>query len=374
MRLEGTSLTPAEQALAEEVRDFIRAELTPGSYELGLGMPGAVDREFSRKLGARGWIGMSLPPEYGGGRSAVERLIVTEELLSVGAPVAYHWMGDRQHGPNIAANGTQEQKDSLLPGIVSGELSFAIGMSEPGAGSDLANLRSRAVREGDGWRVHGTKVWTTGAHYATHIIALLRTSDDRHGGLTQFIVERDLPGLTITPIPFIDGTADFCELFFDGVLIPDSMRLGEVGAGWGQNTAELALERGGVDRWISLMPVLRHWAAGGWGPLNESALGDLAKITTRMWGLRNMSLSIARMVDEGKSPSTEAALTKEMATRFEQDCVQLVTEHFGRAPEPTSADPFEALLAQAVLVSPSWTIRGGTNEILRNIVSKGLGL
>src|SRR5699024_1160102 len=112
------------------------------------------------------------------------------------------------------------------------------------------------------------------------------------------------------PIPFIDGTADFCELFFDDVHIPDSMRLGEVGAGWGQNTAELALERGGVDRWISLLPVLRHWASGAWGPLGPSAIEDLGFITARLSCLRNMSLSIARMVDEGNSPSTEAALTK----------------------------------------------------------------
>lgn len=374
MRLDPTTLTASEQALQEEVRDFLRQELPPGSYVLGLGMTGACDPAFSRKLGARGWLGMSLPAEYGGGRSAVERLIVTEELLAVGAPVAYHWIGDRQHGPNIAANGTPEQKQTLLPGIVSGELSFSIGMSEPDSGSDLASVSTRARPVDGGWLVTGAKVWTTGADQATHILTLLRTSDDRHSGLTQFIVERNLPGLTVTPIVFIDGTSDFCEVVFDDVFIPDEMRLGAVGAGWGQNTAELALERGGVDRWISMMPVLAHWAAGGWGPLDNHARADLGALTARMWGLRGMSLSIARMVDQGKSPSIEAALTKEMATRFEQDCVEIVSWHFGRAPQPTSADPYEALLARAVLVSPAWSIRGGTLEILRNIVSKGVGL
>ncbi len=373
MRLDASDLTESELELQQEVRGFLRERLPAGSYPLGMGMTGAVDPEFSKDLGSRGWLGMALPTEYGGGgRTAVERLVVVEELLAVGAPVGYHWIGDRQSGPNIAANGTEEQKRALLPGIASGELSFAIGMSEPDSGSDLASLRTRAVQEGDVWRVNGTKIWTTTAYTATHILALFRTSDDRHQGLTQFIVERDLPGLTVSPIPFIDGTRDFCELSFEDALIPDSMRLGEVGAGWGQNTAELALERGGVDRWMSMMPVLEHWAKSGWGPLSPRAQEDAGLITARCWAFRGISLAIARMVDAGRSPSTEAALAKEMATRFEQDCVEIVTRHFGRTPDLASDDPFESLLARAILVSPSWSIRGGTVEILRNIVSKGL--
>lgn len=373
MHLDATDLSESELRLQQEVREFLAERLPPGSYDVGLGMTGASDPQFSRDLGARGWLGMSLPPEFGGGgRTAVERLVVVEELLAVGAPVAYHWIGDRQSGPNIAANGTEEQKRALLPGIASGELSFSIGMSEPDSGSDLASLRTRAERVPGGWRVNGTKIWTTGAAQATHILALFRTSDDRHHGLTQFIVERDLDGLTVSPIPFIDGTREFCELAFEDVFIPDEMVLGEVGAGWGQNTAELALERGGVDRWMSLMAVLDHWAGGGWGPLGAAATADAGQITARCWAFRGVSLAIARMVDAGKSPSIEAALAKEMATRFEQDCVEIVTRHYGRTPDLTSDDPYESLLARAILVSPSWSIRGGTVEVLRNIVSKGL--
>lgn len=373
MRLQPTDLTPQELALQAEVRDFLAERLPPGSYPIGLGMTGAVDPDFSRDLGSKGWLGMALPREYGGGgRSAVERLVVVEELLALGAPVGYHWIGDRQSGPNIAANGTHEQKASLLPGIASGELSFAIGMSEPDSGSDLASLRTRAKAVDDGWLVNGTKIWTTGAYTATHILALFRTSDDRHSGLTQFIVERDLRGLTVSPIPFIDGTREFCELAFEDALIPDGMRLGEVGAGWGQNTAELALERGGVDRWMSLMPVLEHWCAQKFGPLTVAAQEDLGSVTARCWAFRGISLAIARMVDGGRSPSTEAALAKEMATRFEQDCVEIVTRHYGRTPDLHSDDPYESLLARAILVSPSWSIRGGTTEILRTIVAKGL--
>lgn len=373
MSLQATELTEAELQLQAEVREFIATRLPSGSYPLGLGMTGAVDPEFSRDLGSRGWLGMSLPREYGGhSRSAVERLVVVEELLAVGAPVGYHWIADRQSGPNIAQNGTEEQKRALLPGIASGEFSFAIGMSEPDSGSDLASLRTRAQQVEGGWRVSGSKVWTTGAYTATHILALFRTSDERHGGLTQFIVDRHTPGLTVSPIPFIDGTHEFCELSFDDVFISDSMRLGEIGAGWGQNKAELALERGGVDRWMSLFPVLEHWAAEHWGKLSSAERSDLGSITARAWAFRGLSLAIARMVDAGESPSVEAALAKEMATTFEQDCVEIATRHYGRTPYLDSDDPWESLLARAILVSPSWSIRGGTVEILRNIVAKEL--
>ncbi|WP_106849121.1 acyl-CoA dehydrogenase family protein [Blastococcus sp. Marseille-P5729] len=373
MRLEATELTDDELALQRQVRDWLRERLPEGSYALGLGMSGEVDPEFSKDLGSQGWLGMALPKEYGGhGRTAVERLIVVEELLAVGAPVGYHWVGDRQSGPSIAKHGTEEQKREILPGIVSGELSFAIGMSEPDSGSDLASLRTRATRDGDGWRVNGAKIWTSGAYESTHILALFRTSEDKHQGLTQFVVPRDTEGLTIHKIPFIDGTRHFCEMHFDDMFLPDSARMGEVGGGWGQNTAELVLERGGVDRWMSVMPILENWAKSRTIEGDTAAEADLGAIAARCWAFRGLSLSVARMVDEGKTPVTEAALIKEMATRFEQECTDIVARHYGRTPDLHSDDPYESLLARAILVSPSWSIRGGTNEILRTVISKGL--
>jgi alkylation response protein AidB-like acyl-CoA dehydrogenase len=373
MRLDPTELSEDEQALREEVRAFLAARLPAGSYPLGLGMGGDIDPQFSLDLGAKGWLGMALPKEYGGGgRSAVDRLVVVEELLAVGAPVGYHWVADRQSGPNIAAHGTAEQKRYFLPRIARGELCFAIGMSEPDSGSDLASVRARATPADGGWMVNGRKIWTTAAYVATHILGLFRTSGDRYGGLTQFIVDPKSEGLTISRIPFIDGTQEFCEVAFEDVFVPDGMRLGAVGAGWGQNTAELALERGGVDRWMSLMPVLEHWAANVSGRVPGWAQADLGSITARCWAFHGMSLAIARMVDQGLSPTMEAALAKEMATRFEQECIEIVTCHYGRTPQLTSPDPYESLLARAILTGPSWTIRGGTTEILRNIIAKGL--
>ncbi|MDQ4110201.1 MAG: acyl-CoA dehydrogenase family protein [Actinomycetota bacterium] len=373
MRLDATELTADERVLQQDVHDWLDERLPLGKYEPGLGMAGAIDPDFSRDLGARGWLGMSLPTEYGGhGRTAVDRLVVVEALLARGAPVGYHWIGDRQMGPGIVANGTEQLKKELLPGIASGELSFSIGMSEPDAGSDLASVRTRADRADGGWLVNGAKIWTTNAHAATHILALFRTSDDRHGGLTQFVVDRHAPGLTVSPIEFIDGSRDFCELSFVDVFVPDERRLGEVGAGWSQNTSELALERGGVDRWMSTMSLLEQWAHREQGNVGSRADADLGRILARCWALRGMSLAVARMVDDGQSPVTEAALVKEMATRFEQECVDIMVRHLGHPPRPDAEDSYERLLSTAVQVAPSWTIRGGTTEILRSVISKGL--
>jgi alkylation response protein AidB-like acyl-CoA dehydrogenase len=372
MTLAPTKLTDAEQLLQREVREFLDQRLPVGSYEPSLGMPGISDPEFSRDLGARGWLGMAISKEYGGGgRTAVERLIVVEELLARGAPVSYHWVADRQSGPIIQRYGSNEQKREYLPRIARGELSFSIGMSEPDAGSDLASLRSRAERIDGGWLINGTKIWTSGAAEATHILGLFRTSEHKHAGLTQFIVACDTPGVTISPIPFVDGSQHFCEVAFNDVMISNAYRLGEVGDGWKQNTSELVLERGGVDRWMSLFPIIEKWAPTA-PSLGTAAQADLGLLTARFWGLRGLCLSLARLVDTGNSPVIEAAMVKEMATRFEQDCVEMVVRHLGRAPDLTSADPYESLLARAVLVSPSWSIRGGTSEILRTVIAKGL--
>lgn len=373
MKLVPTTLTAEERALQADVRSYLDHRLRPGTYQLGLGMAGDVDPEFSRDLGSQGWIGMALPTEYGGGgRTAVERQIVVEELLTRGAPVGYHWTADRQSGLNILHNGTEVQRRELLPGIARGELSFAIGMSEPDAGSDLASVRARAVMKADTWHVDGTKIWTSGAATATHLLCLFRTSEGRHDGLTQFIVPQDTPGMTISPIPFIDGTRHFCEVAFEDVHLPDSARLGNVGAGWGQNTSELALERGGVDRWMSMMPLLEHWAKSEGVLDSVPAQIDLGRILARLWVYRGMSLSIARLVDDGHFPVVEAALVKEMGTQFEQESLNLVRRHYGRTPSLASSDPWEVLLSQAILVGPSWTLRGGTTEILRSVISKGL--
>jgi alkylation response protein AidB-like acyl-CoA dehydrogenase len=374
MRFPRTHLTEAERRLQAEVRQFLADELPIATFRPGLGMSGARDPEFSRKLGQRGWLGMSLPAAYGGGdRSLVERFVVVEELLRWGAPVGYHWVADRQSGPTINRFGTAEQKQRFLPAICRGELSFAIGMSEPDSGSDLSSLRTSATRVDGGWLLNGTKVWTSGARTCDWLIVLARTSKEerQQAGLTQFLVDRRSDGLTVRPIQFIDGTADFNELSLRDLPVPDELVLGTVGNGWSQNTAELAFERGGPDRLLSTFGLLQRWvAAGVEDPVAREWLGATM---ARYRVLRELSLSIARMADSGRSPVTEAALVKEMATRFEQDVTAGITDHYGQSGSLTATTEFDQMLARATLTGPSFTIRGGTTEILRTVVARDLG-
>jgi len=373
-----SELTAAEQSLRSEVIDFLGAELPRGSFVPGLGMNAAKDPAFSRKLGERGWLGMALPVAYGGhDRSAVDRFIVVEQLLRWGAPVGHHWVADRQSGPVIAKFGTDEQKQRFLPGICRGELSFCIGMSEPDSGSDLASISSKATREGDGWVLDGRKIWTTAAHENDWIIVLCRTTprdevDDKRQGLSQLIVDLKGPGITATPVPFIDGTADFCEVVFDGVFVPDSLVLGEIGQGWSQNTSELAYERGGPDRWLSTYLLVEELLRRDHDGRSDSLLDVLGQAVANYWVLHQLSLSVARSIDEGGAPAIESALVKEMGTRFEQDVVTAVLAHLDEAPNLADESVFGRLLVSAALTQPSFTIRGGTNEVLRSVAAKGL--
>ena len=379
MRFEMTEFTDAERALQGEVRSFLAEELPRGSFTPGLGMNGAKDPAFSAKLGQRGWLGMALPTRYGGhDRSAVDRMIVTEELLRWGAPVGHHWVADRQTGPVIARFGTETLKERFLPAICRGEVSFSIGMSEPDSGSDLASLSTRAVRDGDGWVVVGRKIWTTSAHLNDWFVVLCRTSPveetgDKRLGLSQLIVDLHSPGVEITPIPFIDGSADFCEVVLDEVFVPDDLVLGEIGAGWAQNTSELAFERGGPERWLSTFLIVEEFLRGHQGGTISDDLADLLGTGTAMyWVFHNLTLSIARTIDAGGSPSLEASLMKEMGTRFEQDILNAVLAVVDFEPGLPARSVFEQLLVTATQTAPSVTIRGGTNEILRSVAAKGL--
>lgn len=376
---EATHLTESERALQSDVRRFLADELPRRTHMPGLGMNGAKDPEFSAKLAKRGWVGMALPKQYGGhDRTAVDRFIVVEELLRWGAPVGHHWVADRQTGAVLARYGTEAQKQRFLPAIASGELSFSIGMSEPDSGSDLASVSTRATRDGQGWVIEGRKIWTTHADVNDWMIALCRTAPvedtgDKRKGLTQLMVDLRSPGVHATPIPFIDGTADFCEVVLDEVFVPEDLVVGEVGGAWGQNTSELAFERGGPDRWLSTYLVveelLREHEAGG---VPDDVADLVADAAARYWILHNLSLSVARSIDRGGAPSIEAALVKEMGTRFEQDVLNAVLALVDTEPRLPARSLFERLLVSATLTAPSFTIRGGTSEILRSVAAKGL--
>lgn len=378
MSFAPTVLSPSELELQADVRTFLARELPPGSYERALGMGAGKDKEFSKKLAAEGWLGMALPKQYGGhDRTAVDRFIVVEELLRHGAPIGYHWVADRQTGSIINKFGTEAQRERFLPQICRGELGFSIGMSEPDSGSDLASVATRATREDGGWLLNGTKIWTSGAHENDFFVVLCRSEalaeGNKHSGLSQFLVDLKSPGLEINGIPFLDGSAGFNEVVMTDVFVPDELVLGEIGMGWAQNTSELAYERGGPDRWLSTFGIVEEFLRlHADTSLGERAIDTLGSITARYWGLRNMSLAVARMIDEGGSPSIESALVKEMGTRFDQDVTERVLELIDLEPSPEAATLFERIVSAAILTGPSFTIRGGTIEILRSVASKGL--
>lgn len=372
-----TRFTDAELALRREVREFVREEFPPGEYRPNLGF-GGYSPEFSRRLAARGWVGMAIPREYGGrGRTTVERFIVVEELLRAGAPVGAHWVADRQSAPVILAFGTAEQRKRFLPAISAGECYFSIGMSEPDSGSDLASVRTAAERVPDGWRLRGRKIWTSNAHVNHYAIVLCRTSpleSDRHAGLSQFIVDLHAPGVVVRPLYLIDGSHHFNELELDDVLVPDDMVLGEIGAGWRQVTSELTFERAGPDRYLSTFPLLERYLAergADTGPATAERLGALG---ARLWTIRQLGLAVARAVDGGAAPAVQAALVKDLGTTFEQEVVRVIGDLVESEPSPDSTSLLLSLLAEAVLNAPAFTIRGGTTEVLRMIAARGLGV
>ncbi|MEV0666508.1 acyl-CoA dehydrogenase family protein [Actinomadura luteofluorescens] len=366
------TLPPETAELRARVREFLAG--TPFSARCDSWLTGA-DPAFSRLLGERGWLGMTLPERYGGhGRSPLERFVVIEELLAAGAPVGAHWIADRQTGPSILAHGTEEQKARFLPAIARGECFFAIGMSEPDSGSDLASVRTRADRDGGGWRLHGAKVWTSGAHLAHAILVLARSaprSQDRHAGLSQFIVPLPDDRVTVRPIRGLSGEHHFNEVVLDGVFVPDALVLGRAGDGWRQVTAELAYERSGPERLLSTFMLVRLLHGRAAGPAARRALGGL---TARLWALRQASLGVAGALARGETPELEAALVKDLGTRFEREVIEAVREHAGVEPDPGSPDPLARALAESVVQAPGFTLRGGTSEILRGIVARGLGV
>lgn len=378
LTLSPVSLPERLVGLRHQVRAFLREEIAQGRITLHCDQwLAGWDPGFSRRLAERGWIGMAFPTEYGGlAQGPLARFVVTEELLAAGAPVAAHWIADRQSGQALMNFGTEEQRQAFLPRIVRGECFFAIGMSEPDTGSDLASVRTRGTRVDGGWVLNGTKVWTSGAHHAHAMIALIRTEalgESRHAGLTQVIVELPDPSIDVRPIKLLTGEHHFNEVVFQDTFVPDSRVLGAPGTGWKQVTSELALERSGPERILSTFPLLvvalRTMAENG-VDVDRARLGELV---ARLWSLRQMSISVAGRLEQGADPAIAAAIVKDLGTQFEGSLIDAVRMMAGVEPDLGSLHRLPRMLAEAILHSPGFTLRGGTNEILRGIVAKAVG-
>ncbi len=390
------SLPHSTEQLRSDIRSFLEAEIAEGTFvprcDTWLSQH---DPSFSRKLGAAGFLGLAWPTEYGGhGRTPLDRFVVVEELLAHGAPIAAHWVSDRQSGPSILKHGTEQAKRELVPKMAAGECYFSIGMSEPDAGSDLAAIRSTATKTEGGWLLNGTKVWTSQAHNNHYFIVLVRTtpmSDGgvgaegaggaggaKHRGMSQFIMDLKAPGVQIRPIRLLSGHHHFNEVVMEDAFVPEHFLLGSEGNGWDQVIGELAFERSGPERYLSTFPLLvalidavrtEHGTELLRGPSTEAAAA-IGQLAARLTALRRLCISVAVALSNGKEPVTEAAMVKDMGTQLEGEIGEVA-----RQLVPPGTNPiFDALVEDAILSTPGFTLRGGTNEILRGIVARHLGV
>ena len=368
-------LPPEVEALRVQVRDFIAEHLAEYPVAKRVRNWQGFDADFSRKLGERGWIGMTWPKAFGGHeRSSLERYVVLEELLAAGAPVAAHWTADRQSGPLLMRLSPDVLAPRIVPRIARGEAFFCIGMSEPYSGSDLASIRTKATLAANGWLINGRKVWTSGAHRCHYMIALVRTSErgeNRHAGMSQFLIDMKTPGITVRPIVNQLGEHDFNEVTFDDVLVPHENLLGAEGEGWRNVGTELAFERSGPERYLSSSQLLLEMLDAA-DPHDARHAAELGRVVARYATLRQMSMGVAGMLARGENPALAAAAVKDQGALVEQAMPDIAHDLFGGSAEPGST--LEQAMRYTTLAVPSFSLRGGTREILRGIIAKGMDL
>ena len=373
---EPCELPPETETLRHEVRAFLADALADYAPSRLAKSWAEGDADFTRKVAAQGWIGMTWPKKYGGQeRSFLERYVVLEEMLAAGAPVCLHWIADRQSGPLIMKFGTEAMRQEILPRIVNGEAFFCIGMSEPDSGSDLAGVRTKAEKVDGGWLVNGAKVWTSGAHQCHYMIGLFRTDTkaEKHDGLSQFLVDLKTPGITIRPIHNLTGEHDFNHVYFEDVFLPDDRIIGKPGDGWKQVLAELAFERAGPERYMSNFPMIVQMIdACGPTPSERSAV-EIGRMVAQIATMREMSVSVAGMQHAGQDPALQGTMVKELGVTFEQNVPGIAHEMLGRE-ALLGGDEFARSLAYVTQASVSFSLRGGTREVVRGIIARGLGL
>ncbi len=375
LRIEPCTLPPACEDLRQQVRTFLAETLADFPAEKRVRNWSGNSPAFSAQLGARGWIGMTWPKRYGGqDRSPLERYVVLEELLSAGAPVGAHWVAERQSALLLMRLSPELLAPRIVPGIARGETYFCIGMSEPDSGSDLASIRTRAHKTDAGWVVNGRKVWTSNAHRTHWMIALVRTGTQgelRQAGLSQLLVDMTTPGLTVRPIINQLGEHDFNEVTFDDVLVPHEHLIGAEGEGWAQVSGELAFERSGPERYLSSSQLLLEMLAEA-DPTDTRQAVALGRIVASYAALRQMSLGVTGMLARGENPAVAAALVKDQGALVEQAMPDIAHDLFGGLAAPGST--LAQVMSYTARAVPSFSLRGGTREILRGIIAKGLGL
>lgn len=368
-------LPPECEELRQEVRQFTQQHMAGYSKEKRAYNWSGRDQEMTKKMAEKGWIGMTWPKKFGGAeRSMLERYVMLEEMLAVGAPMGWHWSADRQMGPLLMRYAPDTLAPKIVPKIVSGECSFCIGMSEPDSGSDLASIRTKAVKVEGGWKINGTKVWTSGAHHAHYMVTLVRTrdkSEDRHAGMTQFLVEMDREGVEVNPIYSQLGTHIFNEVVLTDVFVPDENLIGVEGEGWKQVTSELKYERSGPERYLSSTQLLIEMIDAADPNANEQTEA-IGRLIAKYSALRQMSQGIALMMSKGEDPALAASVVKDQGALMEQSIPNIAHDKFGE--HIGTGSDLEKVMNFLTVSSPSFSLRGGTREILRGIIARGMGL
>ncbi|MFP6709116.1 MAG: acyl-CoA dehydrogenase family protein [Alphaproteobacteria bacterium] len=378
-RFEPADLPPETAAMRQEVRDFLDQNLADYPAARRARSWAGYDEEFSAKVGQAGLLGLTYPEEYGGhGRTAFERYVMLEEMLAAGAPVSAHWIADRQSGPLILEFGTEEMKQRIVPAIARGEAFFCIGMSEPDSGSDLASIRTKATKVDGGWLINGTKVWTSGAHLVHYMIALVRTNPEaekKHDGMSQLLIDlRDTDGISIRPIKNMAGEEHFNECVFQDAFVPEANLIGREGGGWGQVMAELAFERSGPERYMSSYQLIHELLNEVSKDITPSGATAVGRLVAHLATLRSMSISVAAKLQAGEDPALDGSVVKELGTLFEQSIPAIAHRALEVEPSSEGGGDFGQVLAYVTQAAPSFSLRGGTREIIRGIIARGLGL
>jgi len=409
--------SPEEAAWREEVRSFLEKELPEtlrnqnrgvraGQNEYGSGeakgkpearaggagfkMPTGAMEEWRQKLATRGWVAPAWPKEYGGaGLSTMEQFIMNEEFAEAGAPT-FGGMGVSMAGPTIIVHGTEEQKAEHLPKILRGETRWCQGFSEPGSGSDLASLQTRAVRDGDEYIINGSKIWTSGAQLANWMFMLARTDTDapKHRGISYFLMDFSSPGITVQPLVTMAGTQTFNQVFFDNVRVPARNVVGEVNRGWYVGTTTLDFERSGIgaavgmqQAVVDLIKFAREHRDDGMSQLGSNATvrNELIDRYIDVHVSKMLAYRVVHMQNTGRIPNHEASMAKLFATELRQRVWRTghrVTGLYGLSWDRKSEySPANAAYAHSYVESVSATIAGGTSEIQRNIIAqRGMGM
>ena len=377
--------TEEQEALRRELQAYfadlitgdVAAELASGEGEYG---GGDLYRRLVKQMGDDGWLGIGWPKEYGGqDRSMLEQLIFTDEASVAGAPVPF--LTINTVGPTLMHHGTPEQKARFLPRILAGDLHFAIGYSEPDAGTDLASLTTRAVPDGDEWVINGRKMWTSLIQYADYVWLAARTDPEasRHKGLSVFLVPTDVEGFSWTPVPTVTGTTT-SQTFYDDVRVPADALVGPLHGGWPLITGQLNRERVAL---CSAAPIQRALAEVlRWATQTKASDGrrvidhewvrvNLARVHAKVEYLKLINWKIAWGVDRGLNPA-DASATKVFGTEFAIEAYRLLMECFGDEAAVVAGSPGAAVQGRLERMYRSaliLTFGGGTNEVQRDIIS-----